>query len=336
MKKIIKIIKVILFFPFFFIEVFAFKIFNKKNSEKSYQYLIHYFSIFGGGLNKFLGKFLSRKKINIKSNFKKTIILNKDKIKINEELNNDGYSINSYGLAIEKVEEINNYLKNLKGTYVSDHIEKNNEKEFFDLEKPKGVKFYYDSNELIKFKLIQDLAFDREILSIAQDYLGSLPLLDIVTAWWSVPSKNPDKKAAQLWHFDMDRPTWLKVFFYLTDCEDDNGPHCFVSGTHLKRKIPIKLRSKGYERLKDEEINKIFNKDMIKKFVTKKGTILFEDTSGLHKGLTLKSGSRLILQFQYSSSLFGGSSLKLNLPKNMTENFSYVHKEHVKLLEIFK
>ncbi len=124
MKKIIKIIKVILFFPFFLIEVFAFKIFNKKNSEKSYQYLIHYFSIFGGGLNKFLGKFLSRNKINIKSNFKKTVTLIKDKIQINEELNNEGYSVNRNGLTTQKVEEINNYLKNLKGTYISDNIKK--------------------------------------------------------------------------------------------------------------------------------------------------------------------------------------------------------------------
>jgi ectoine hydroxylase-related dioxygenase (phytanoyl-CoA dioxygenase family) len=335
MKQLIKILKIIFFTPFFVTEVFLFKSFRKKNSRYSHQYMIHFFSLFGAYLNICLGIFLGKKKVNIGSTLSEKIFLKKKNI-IVKKLNNYGYHIQEKAISKNQIIEVKRYLKKLKGYYISDNHPAGSKKYFFNEKNPKAVKFFYESNDLIKSKLIQDLAFDRKILSIAEDYLGTAPILDIVTAWWSVPSENPDKKAAQFWHFDMDRPTWLKVFFYLTDCNEDNGPHCYISGTHLKKKIPFKLRYKGYSRLNDFEIVNTIQKRLIKKFTTNKGSVLFEDSSGLHKGLKLKAGSRLILQFQYSSSLFGANVDKLNLPVIKSDNFVNVEKNYKQILEIFR
>ena len=335
MKILIDFFKILVYSPFFLIEVLLFKLFHKKNSKISYQFMIIFFSIFGSSLNKLLSKFLSEKKSDKISNLNLNINLKKKIKPISNILNKKGYFLYKNALSKYQIYQLKGYLKKQKGFYDSDENSNNLKKEYFNKKNPKGVKFFYDQNDLIKFKLIQDIAFDKKILSIAQDYLGALPILENINAWWSVPSIKPDKQAAQFWHFDMDRPTWLKVFIYLTDCNIENGPHCFISGSHYKKVIPYKLRSKGYSRLGDKEVKKLFKKKFIKKFTAKSGTILFEDTSGLHKGLHLKKGSRLILQLQYSSSLFGGSVKKLKLPTKMGDNFLKVKKSHNKLLKVF-
>ena len=336
MKNLNKFFKIFFYSPFFLIEVLLFKLFNKKNSDSSYRFMIIFFSLFGSSLNKFLIKFLSEKKNNRISELKHYINLHKHSHKISNIINENGYFLKKNVLSNFQVSKITGYLKKQKGFYTSDKFINCSKKEYFNKKKPKAVKFFYDQKDLIKFKPIQYLALDKNILSIAQDYLGTLPILENINAWWSVTSLNPDEKAAQFWHFDMDRPSWLKVFIYLTDCNLENGPHCFISGTHYKKEgIPKKLRRKGYSRLSDKEIKKFLKKELIKKFTTKRGSILFEDTSGLHKGLHLKKGSRLILQFQYSSSLFGGSIYKLNIPKKLNDNFLRIKKSHSNLLKAF-
>lgn len=46
-----------------------------------------------------------------------------------------------------------------------------------------------------------------------------------------------------------------------------------------------------------------------------KGSLLIEDTRGLHKGRHLIKNNRFLLQVQYSSSLFGGAVENFIMPK---------------------
>jgi hypothetical protein len=41
-----------------------------------------------------------------------------------------------------------------------------------------------------------------------------------------------------------------------------------------------------------------------------RGTILAEDTRGLHKGKPVAKGDRLVLEFEFSSSMFGATPLR--------------------------
>ena len=111
-----------------------------------------------------------------------------------------------------------------------------------------------------------------------------------------------------MFHFDLDRVRWLKVFYYLNDVHSANGAHMFVPGTHRDGAIPRELLSQGYTRLSDGEVSKYFPPDTWKSIEGPMGTILFEDTRGLHKGIPVVEGHRLVLQFQYSIDLFGAPS----------------------------
>jgi ectoine hydroxylase-related dioxygenase (phytanoyl-CoA dioxygenase family) len=323
-KKIYNYFVIVILFPIFIFEVLKYKFFKIKNSELSYQYMIKLFTIFDGHIIKIISKFLSQKKVTFTNNYHNTsLFINCDYNKINDDLLNCGYYIHKNKIDKKLIDAINSNLVTINGKYCSDSYSSNNYEEF-DPDNPKGAKFIYETNALIKIAEIQNLLLDKQILTIAQNYLNALPIIDIVTAWWSSPSKFADKNAAQFWHFDMDRPRWLKVFIFLTDCNISNGPHCFIEGSHKDNGIPNILRSKGYQRLSDEEISSFYSQKKVKTFVATKGSILFEDTRGLHKGIKLESGNRLILQFQYSTALFGSTIEKIKLPRSnfLLDNFN--------------
>lgn len=137
--------------------------------------------------------------------------------------------------------------------------------------------------------------------------------------WWlTFFSDKPDAKAAQYFHFDMDRPKWLKFFIYLTDVQPVSGPHMFVAGSHRSGRIPQELLQKGYARLTDEEVSRHFPASDMLEFSAPRGSIIAEDTRGLHKGKHVECGDRLVLQIQYSNSLFGGDYAKASLGSVVT------------------
>lgn len=174
--------------------------------------------------------------------------------------------------------------------------------------RPEGVRYDLFPEDVVNQQDVQRLMCDPFLLRVAQRYLAATPLADVTSMWWHTAySDRPDEAAAQFYHFDLDRPKWLKVFCYLTDVGPDNGPHCFVRGSHRNFAIPWRIRSKGYVRLSDEEVEGAFGADRIQTFTAPTGTILLEDTRGLHKGVHVHSGDRLMLQLQFSDSLFGGT-----------------------------
>lgn len=164
--------------------------------------------------------------------------------------------------------------------------------------------FQFSEEKLIQNEDIWKLACDQNIIDLARAYLGCEPILDMVTMWWSFPTANTEDEknvTAQLYHFDNDRLSFLKIFIYLTDVDDFNGPHSFVEGSH-----------KGFSsrhfcrdgRFSDEEVRLAYPREEL---VIKggRGTIFAVDTKGLHKGVPLINGERLVFQLEFANSLFG-------------------------------
>ena len=171
-----------------------------------------------------------------------------------------------------------------------------------------AVRYDFPQQDVIDNADVQKLMADPLIVAVAQNYLRCSPIVDVTTMWWHTAySKVPDKDAAQFWHFDMDRIKWLKFFIYLTDVEKTNGPHSFVEGSHRSGGIPTTLLSKGYSRLDDFDVNVNYSPRQIIEFSAPRGTVIAEDTRGLHKGKHVEHDDRLMLQLQFSNSLFGGN-----------------------------
>ena len=171
-----------------------------------------------------------------------------------------------------------------------------------------SVRYEFLQQQVINIPDVQVLLSDLSIISVAQDYLRCRPIADVSGLWWHTAfGDGPDKEAAQFFHFDMDRLKWLKFFFYLTDVSADSGPHSFVAGSHRSGGIPQALLQRGYSRLEDREVASYYSSDAFIEFTAPRGTILAEDTRGLHKGKHVLAGHRLMLQLQFSNSLFGAT-----------------------------
>jgi ectoine hydroxylase-related dioxygenase (phytanoyl-CoA dioxygenase family) len=209
-------------------------------------------------------------------------------------------------------------------------------KEIYTGGKPEAVRYDYDTSDLLNHKDIQALLADGSIITVVQEYLGCQPTADVLSMWWHTAFHDqPDSEAAQLFHFDMDRIKWLKIFIYLTDVGQENGPHSFVRGTHRTGAIPLDVLRRGYVRLSDEDVSALYSENDILSFTAPRGSIIVEDTRGFHKGVNVLGDSRLILQLQFSNSLFGTNYPKAQITqvieprlKLMLESFPSIYRQY--------
>lgn len=188
--------------------------------------------------------------------------------------------------------------------YAKDGIQTSKEEFRYEEVVNKFARCPHPSHYLLVNKDIHRLMTDPGLLSIAQEYIGSKPILSSVEMWWSFPVTNSEKfasSAAQQYHFDMDHVKFFNVFIYLTDVHDENGPHCFVRSTH--RTLPKIFRKRG--RFQDADVARLYPADEIVEIKGPRGTVSAVDTRGLHKGKILTRDSRLILQLHFTNSLFG-------------------------------
>lgn len=291
---------------FFVLDVFMAKFFQRKSS-KSHSHLLSCFYLTGGFIHLIASKILGNPKLTIPNNGILSKFSEKELHAASNQLKNEGYVILEGALSEEYCNQILIESEKIPGkTRVMDDGRGKAEVIFFDRSNPSGVRFDYEGSDLISNPILQDLVFDESVLRFAQEYLGSAPILDLVAMWWHTTySNSPDKEAAQWFHFDMDRLKWIKFFFYITDVDANTGPHTFIARSHRRLGIPYKLRSKGYTRLTDDEVAASFKSQQYKEFTGKKGTLIVEDTRGLHKGKHCISGDRLLFQLEFTTSVFG-------------------------------
>ena len=177
----------------------------------------------------------------------------------------------------------------------------------FDATNPLAIKYDLPEAALFHVPAVQHLLVDDALFNLARAYLGCEPINDLIAMWWSTAhSREANSEVAQLYHFDLDRLRFLKIFFYLTDVTEETGPHCYIRGSHESRPAGF-WRDGRYE---DEAVREGCGRDNEVLITGTRGTILAVDTSGFHKGLALTRGERLILQFEFTNSLFGAEYVR--------------------------
>lgn len=126
-----------------------------------------------------------------------------------------------------------------------------------------------------------------QLLHVASAYLRMWPKLSYVDLWYTVPQPaEAERVASQLWHYDFDDKHLLKAFLYLDDVELDTGPFEYVAGSqpggphHGVRP----WKPMGFGRVPEDVVQRAVPDDAIRTFTAPKGTIIFCNTSGLHRG----------------------------------------------------
>jgi hypothetical protein len=195
----------------------------------------------------------------------------------------------------------------------------------FDPHKPRSVRYDCEPQVLMENAATQLLVSDPGFRTIAQAYLRTEAVQDLVALWWSTSiRKEASAGAAQLYHFDLDRVKFLKFFVYLTDVGPDNGPHCFIRGSHKRKPRPLRRM----ERISDEEIFQHYPRESQLEISGPQGTIIIADTAGFHKGKPLAAGNRLMFQIEFAIDLFGYNYPRIQMNERFTPSFRRVVEKH--------
>lgn len=139
------------------------------------------------------------------------------------------------------------------------------------------------------------IANDPNILSIVSHYLGCRPTIEHILAWWSIAGR-PAPIEEQFFHRDNPSVRFLKLFVYLSDVSDTDGPHVFIRGSQRTNELLAPSR-----RFKDQDVFALAGKDRVVRFTGSFGTAFLEDTFGLHRGEVPQTSDRLIFQVTYST-----------------------------------
>ena len=181
----------------------------------------------------------------------------------------------------------------------------------------------FSMKDVIDAPNILELANAPEMLALASDYLGCLPTLYSLNAWWSFPGHEAEEKMTQGFHRDEDDFKNCVLFLYLTDTDEESGTHEYIRGTHRQDLTGELLENTSfpfinigtndspqwvkvefgdlfegacyggdliYERIFGEQISPINGKA---------GDAFISDPSGLHRAKPPKTSPRLIVWIRY-------------------------------------
>tara|TARA_B110000971_G_scaffold8838_1_gene8527 strand:- start:192 stop:1130 length:939 start_codon:yes stop_codon:yes gene_type:complete len=122
---------------------------------------------------------------------------------------------------------------------------------------------------------------DKTIIAIVQSYMGFIPEMVEAYVRRNFPCKY--KVMNHFWHRDTNHSEHLlKAFIFFTDCDINTGAHHYISESINEKKF----NENRY--FSDEEIHSHWPKNSKNHIISKvkAGTVIIEDTRGLHKAGT--------------------------------------------------
>ncbi len=164
-----------------------------------------------------------------------------------------------------------------------------------------------DQQDILRIPDVQELVCDPTLLNIVQNYLECTPIHVQTNCWWTINRAVTDASMAadaQMFHQDKEFVRFVKVFVYLNDVADMNGPHAYIAGSARDYEDHVPPDYAISQRLSDEHIAAEYPPERHISIKGTRGTIVIEDTSGFHKGMPVVRGYRLLLQLEYCCSLF--------------------------------
>jgi hypothetical protein len=146
-------------------------------------------------------------------------------------------------------------------------------------------------------------ALQPQILGVANAYMGMYSQLRYYNVWHTLANTGPARES-QLWHRDRDDYLTCKVFLYLNDVDDGAGPFTYARGTHPKganhAEPPFTLEG-TVKRSDDRQMATVAPPESWLRATGRRGTIIFADTRGYHKGGEARTHDRIMYTCMFVS-----------------------------------
>lgn len=135
---------------------------------------------------------------------------------------------------------------------------------------------------------------------IAREFLKSAPIRVPAQCWIThargeLTAKDLEETAMS-YHCDSDFLSFFKTFLLLTPVSEDNGPFAFINGSH-------KGDRQVQGRVSDSNLG--IGDGEVRLGVGQPGDLVLACTMGWHKGTPVREGHRSMVQWLYTTSLFG-------------------------------
>lgn len=153
---------------------------------------------------------------------------------------------------------------------------------------------WFLSSDLANLPNFVEFVSERD-WEVVKDYLGEKAFLKRAHVYHSLPTTNAGLHQYG-WHYDIDDHKFLKLFVYLSDVDENCGPHQIFDSSLPSRWFRICNRRVSHEKLVDR-----YGAGAIRTMLGPQGTAFFEDTFLYHRG-TNPLRKRCILQYEFGVS----------------------------------
>jgi hypothetical protein len=148
------------------------------------------------------------------------------------------------------------------------------------------------------------IGLSAPLLHVVSNYMNLWPKLIYADGWYSIPMDPGKRIGSQQWHRDPEDKQMVKVYLYFSDIDADAGAMEYIIGTSNA------LHGRGIEigEWKAAGANLYPSTEVVEKsFPTSQhfscsgpvGTLLFCDTTGLHRGGISKSKPRVVATWTF-------------------------------------
>lgn len=174
-----------------------------------------------------------------------------------------------------------------------------------------GPQACYRLSDILAAPHLLGIANRDDILALMESYLGCVPSIYSMNAFWTFPGNPNLIPGLQTYHRDFDDYRFCTLFVFLSDVAPGDGAHYFIRGTHRADLIERQLRQANPNADCTAEMDQLFAKVAIideaaltpfrghvETVGGPAGTAVFEDTYGLHKGDPPKT-NRLLAWIRY-------------------------------------
>jgi hypothetical protein len=146
------------------------------------------------------------------------------------------------------------------------------------------------------------LGTNTRLLDLANAYLGMWSKLEYVDVWYTPGAGSDERRSSQRWHRDFNDRHLLKAFLYLVDVDEETGPFEYVPrsapGGELDQLWPWRPLGENYPP-EEEFAQRIDGRPVT--FTAPKGTIIFCNTSGFHRGGFATGKPRVLATWTWDS-----------------------------------
>jgi len=121
---------------------------------------------------------------------------------------------------------------------------------------------------------------------------------------WHTLATSGAPRESQLWHRDREDFLIMKVFIYLVDVGDEAGPFTYALGTHPKgalRREPEFGLEGHVRRSTDDQMAAVVPASRWLTARGSRGTVVFADTRGYHKGGLARGRDRVMYTCMFTS-----------------------------------